>query len=886
MVQITFILRYKSYYGENLYLSGNLPELGKSGKAPLPLTYTPDGWKATVTTHSNEFCYSYLLKNQEGQIRREELHFRKVTVPAGKYKHIVIYDRFEEGRQEERTLKSKVFSNCLLKREGHQVELKGRKIPISFNINYSNLPVNQQISIIGNSSEIGNWNEENAVQMTCYDYPNFCTVTDASKIKFPLEYKYVITGNTTGKVEIWESGDNNYLSLTEANADFIVVNDGKPRFARRDFRGAGVAVPVFSLRTEDSFGVGEFNDIKKLADWAQLTGQRIIQLLPINDTTTNHTWKDSYPYSAISVFALHPMYLNLEKMGKLPDAKKYLQLKKELNAEKTVDYERVNQLKQEIVQQMFERDGEKTLNSKDYLTFYENNKSWLEAYAVFCHLRDKYKTCDYSRWEKDAQYNESRIHDYCNPQNAEYNQVALHLFVQYHLDKQLKDAVAYAHQQGVALKGDLPIGVNRCSVEVWMNSRLFDCNGQAGAPPDDFSKTGQNWGFPIYNWQEMQKDNYGWWGKRLKKMQEYFDAYRIDHILGFFRIFRIPQECTNGLLGQFCPALSLSHEEVEAFGIEYDEKFCEPYISDTYLPLLFGKKTQHVIDNYLIAKGDHLYKLKKQVTTQREIDTHLIGNDQNDEQIREGLKLLTCQVLFVKDINDPHRVHPRIAMDQSYVYKNLPQDQKEALSKLYNDYFYHRNDDFWEKSAKSKLPALLESSQMMVCGEDLGMVPNCVHPVMDELQILSLEIQRMPKEYGVEFGNLNKTPYLSVCTSSSHDMSTMRQWWEENRERTQRYYNNVLHEYGAAPLTCEPWICKKIIEMHLNSDAMWVILPLQDWLALDGEMRNADAECERINVPANPNNYWHYRMHKNLEELIAAQKLNNTIKNLITYYKR
>ena len=175
---------------------------------------------------------------------------------------------------------------------------------------------------------------------------------------------------------------------------------------------------------------------------------------------------------------------------------------------------------------------------------------------------------------------------------------------------------------------------------------------------------------------------------------------------------------------------------------------------------------------------------------------------------------------------------------------------------------------------------------MVVCGEDLGMVPDCVHPVMDELQILSLEIQRMPKEYGLEFGNLERMPYMSVGTSSTHDMSTMRQWWEEDREVTQRYYNQVMHEYGPAPLFCEPWICQRIIESHLQSNSMWVILPLQDWMAMDGSLRNNDTFGERINDPANADNYWHYRMHICLEDLIAATPLNQKIYSLVKYYGR
>lgn len=886
MAQITFTLRYNSFYGENLFITGDIEELGKNVSNALPMEYTEHGWKLTINTNQTNFHYSYLLRNQEGQTRTEILHNRLFELP-GTYKNVLVYDVFEEGIQVPKPLLSTAFTQSIMKHEEKSVKLRGKSIPAVFNLKWANLPTGQEISIIGNSAEIGNWNEQDAKRLTCTTYPEFSTILDANKLYFPLEYKYIITKAGEKKIQMWEDGANHYLSMPQNGADFIIVNDGRPNFPVQDFKGAGVAVPVFSLRSKRSFGVGEFEDLKLLTDWAVCTGQKIIQMLPINDTSNTHTWKDSYPYSGISVFALHPIYLNIESLGEVPNQERYDQLQQELNDKSAVDYELVLKYKWEFIKAIYDRDKDKTFGSKTYKEFYTKNKYWLNSYGVFSYLRDKYGTADFSHWGKDAVYDEKRIADYCDEnQNKDFDAIGIHFFVQYHLDLQLKEAVAYAHQHGIAMKGDIPIGVNRNSVEVWMNTRLFDCNGQAGAPPDDFSKYGQNWGFPIYNWTEMKKDNYSWWCNRLKKMQEYFDAYRIDHILGFFRIFRIPKDSQLGLLGQFCPALAMTKKEIESYGIKFSEDMCEPFIHDEYLETLFGKDTQYVIDNYLKPIGNHLYKLKKEVDTQEKINAYIPESDKAKSEIREGLKILTCQVLFVKDITEKGKYHPRIALYQSYVYKMLNMKDKEAFSKLYNDFFFVRNDSFWRKSAMAKLPELIKSTHMMVCGEDLGMVPDCVHPVMDELSILSLEIQRMPKEFGVEFGDLPKVPYMSVCTSSTHDMSTMRQWWEEDRERTQRYYNNVLHEYGQAPLFCEPYICQKIIENHLKTNAMWVILPLQDWMSMDGGLRNNDTFSERINVPANPDNYWRYRMHITLEELIEATPLNQKIQSLIRYYSR
>ena len=177
---------------------------------------------------------------------------------------------------------------------------------------------------------------------------------------------------------------------------------------------------------------------------------------------------------------------------------------------------------------------------------------------------------------------------------------------------------------------------------------------------------------------------------------------------------------------------------------------------------------------------------------------------------------------------------------------------------------------------------LVETTRMLTCGEDLGMIPDCVPEVMQRQQILSLEIERMPKDTGREFADVMHYPYMSVCTTSTHDMNPVRAWWRESRETTQHYYNNVMQWWGEAPYDATPEICREIIGRHLSSPAMLTILPLQDWLSIDGALRYDDPEAERINVPANPTHYWRYRMHITLEQLLAADSFNATVRAMIT----
>ena len=879
-MKITTYLNYYTQYGEQIFLVSDKPS--QTHEKVIPLEFTEKGWTATFYTDEKEFSYYYIIKRGTEVVVSEETDTHQFGPFAKSYKTILIYDCFELNARPSRMMRSSVFSKAIRYHATATEKKKSFKVPVIFNTWSDSVNYNHKLSIIGNCAALGKWNESDCQQMNALAYPKFQSIQDAGKLTFPLEYKYAITDAKQGHIICWEEGYNHVLNPDFAvTTDLVIVNDPAPSFHLPHFKGAGTAVPVFSLRTKESFGCGEFCDLKKLGDWAQKTGQRIIQTLPINDTTVFGSWRDSYPYSAISVYALHPMYINIEKIGALSDSKEYKKRQKELNAEEFVDYEATNTAKWKFIHLQYKKYGKDTFDSSEYKQFFDDNKDWLKPYAVFSFLRYKHNTSDFSQWGKDAEYDADRIDQYCRPTHKDYKDIAVHFFVQYHLSKQLKESVEYLHSKGIALKGDIPIGVNRNSVDVWQHPDLFDCNGSAGAPPDYFSKTGQIWGFPIYNWKKMEEDDYSWWKKRFKSMEAYFDAYRIDHILGFFRIFRTPTTAKMGLLGQFAPALPLSIEEIEAYGIPFTRELCEPIINEAVLEKIFGDRKNEVVKNYLDLKESGLYQLKPQYRSHEKIEQNFVVKQESDKSIKTGLFYLCCQVLFIEDYKEKGKYHPRICVEQSFLYPTLSLSLQKSMKDIYEYFYYRRHNEFWREEAIKKLTPLINSTNMMVCGEDLGMVPQCVPSLMNELEILSLEIQRMPKEMYTEFGNLSKMPERSVCTTSTHDMSTMRQWWEEERDSIQRYFSNELRQFGEAPLFCEPWICQQIIENHLNSPAAWVILPLQDWMATDGKVRWDKTFNERINDPGNPDNYWRYRMHIRLEDLLHDEEFNDRIQHLI-----
>lgn len=873
-MKIHLSIDYKTAWGQELYVYGSTKELGEwdeNRALPLSCLYSSRWGISFNTTNNDVIEYAFIVK-ESGKIIRKEWGIHSISISEKKDYSII---NLWQNKPLENHILTSAFSDSFFFHSKEKAKPIDPKSTRQFKVNCYYADRNQVLAICGEGI-LGDWNPKNAPLLTCTNYGVWEITLDTSSITTPLQYKFILLDKATKEIIFWESGENRVLDLNLSES--IQIEELSFRRNYDKWKAAGTAIPVFSLRSENSFGVGEFSDLKKMIDWTALTGQKIIQVLPINDSTITGRWTDSYPYNAISIYALHPIYLGLHEYP-LADKKLHNQFLKEaanLNKLPNLDYEQVFELKGKYVSQLFEEIGVKTLKSRKFKDFYSTNKEWLFPYACFSYLRDKYKTADYSQWNEYAIFDKNQLQALANNRDAELN-INKTYFIQFLLHTQLLEAKEYAHKKGVVLKGDIPIGISKNSVEAWIEPHLFNLDTQTGAPPDDFSVHGQNWGFPTYNWDEMAKDGYQWWIKRFKKMADYFDVYRIDHILGFFRIWEIPLNSVQGLLGYFRPALPFSVEEIESGGLTFDEKrMTQPYIQEELLANLFGEQTDIVINTYLDKKKDGNFELKDICNTQKKIQA-LFENDTNNTSFKDGLYALCNEVLFVKDKKEPHKFHPRILAQQTHSFKSLSQVNQNAFNKLYDDFFYHRHSEFWRQEAMKKLPTLISSTSMLVCGEDLGMIPNCVPSVMRDLQILSLEIQRMPKASNVLFENLETIPYHSVCTTSTHDMSPIRLWWKEDKEITQHFYNEVLAKEGIAPDECTPELCELILEQHLNSPAMLVILPLQDWLAMDDKLRRENPEDERINIPAVSQHYWRYRMHISLENLIKETSFNKKI---------
>ena len=888
MMKIHFILNYSTEFGQDLRL--NIFD----GETAEPTSYgmnTADGktWQCDIEMKKapERADYFYSLDNSGHEERHEwQTVTHRIELNCKRAKEYTVYDRWIDIPQDS-YLYSSAFTDCVNRRHHEEIKPTDYRKTLRLVVRAPQLRKGEHLLVCGEHSHMGNWQPDYAIRMYEHNYNEW--VADLDREAFgdrkETELKFIATddkGNT-----LWETGFNRKLALPEMKeGEVCIYYMDQAFFEICDTKLAGTLIPVFSLRSKGSFGVGDFGDLKMMIDWIAETNQKVLQILPVNDTTSTHTWTDSYPYSAISIFALHPQFADLRQLPAIKDRKKaedYEALREELNALKQIDYERVNNAKTEYLRIIFKQEGEEAMKTDGFKEFMKENEHWIAPYAKYCSLRDKYGCVDFAKWKGNEQWNEADRKALLDPKTKEFKEVAFYYYVQFILNNQMRAAHEYAMARGVILKGDIPIGVNRNGCDVWHEPQYFNLNSQAGAPPDGFSINGQNWGFPTYNWQRMIDDGCQWWIRRFQNMSKFFDAYRIDHVLGFFRIWAIPTTCVHGLLGQFAPAIAMTREEIEGYGLHFQEElFTKPFIARWVVDRVFGIHAEEVIGKYLNHEHDDIFSLKPEYDTERKIEAAFAGKDTDtDIWIRDGLYALAADVLFVRDINDSNKFHPRITAQLNFMYEALVDSDKEKFNRLYNDYYYRRNNNFWYSEAMKKLPVLVQATRMLVCAEDLGMVPDCVAWVMDELRILSLELQQMPKDPTVKFGELWKNPYKSVCTLSTHDMPTLRQWWDEDWDRTQIYYSSQLCRGGAAPHPLPGWLAKEIITNQLTCPSMLCILSLQDWFAIDEKLRLPDADAERINIPANPRHYWRYRMHVNIEELINNKEYNDNIKELV-----
>jgi 4-alpha-glucanotransferase len=769
---------------------------------------------------------------------------------------------------------------------------------------------NNALCVTGGTAGLGNWQLKQVVWMDRVSKGCWHAKIKIPRGVFPVTYKYAI-----GRPEsdlILESGESRLLVLPPVVSGSISIAKYDGFVRRQDrWRGSGVAVPIFSLRTKDSdaMGCGEFTDLIPLGAWCRDCGFSLLQILPVCDTSVQKNWRDSYPYSSLCVFALHPMYINLRSTLE----SSYLRSVKAVGASDMntemhdlilqdivsskgfegpdVDYEKTMSYKLLTSRRIFEAFGKYDMDTDDYVAFKNANSQWLVPYAVFCFLRDLFRTSKHWTWGVYAEPTPAMFDHLSSPEQEWHQTIQFYCYLQFKLHQQLDAASTSLREMGVVLKGDLPIGVDTCSVDTWLHPTLFRMHTNTGAPPDYFDKKGQNWGFPTYNWEAMARDDYAWWRRRLSHMAQYFQAYRIDHILGFFRIWELPASCKTGILGRFRPSVGYTRKELESQGLWDIDRLAEPFITDKLLTELLDDTELEVElkERFLEPCPGDRYRFKERYASEEAIFAlrsrpGLPDNTAVDtERVKSILIQLVQNVCLVKDGDCPDgNYFPRFNLLETSSFQYLEDSHwKRFLRSMHDESFFGlRSDSVWRQQALKVLPMMQHATDMFVCGEDLGLIPPCVHPIMGELGIIGLRIQRMPSEENAEFGDPENYGYMTVASPSSHDTSNFRAWYQEDEIRRKKYCSTMLGLSEDFP-QCTPDIVRRVVKQHLDSPSILAIFSLQDIIGMSKTLIQRDPEEETINVPSNPEHYWSYRMHITVEELDHDEELKHTLKHLM-----
>ena len=881
MIKVTFHLPYLAHGGEKIYLCfSNANETGF-----LPTVYDNQGnWEISLSLNSfsTSISWYYRIVYPTGEEEREGGPARFLSLSSKKEGgNFRVYDFWRAPGDLASVFSTLPFQETFFYRDGREPEPidpvdKTALVITSF---APTVGPEEEIYLTGDTEALGNWDPVRALPLKYLRQASW-----EIRLPHPLpkqfEYKYLIRHREKGTFS-WEEGPNRLARLHEGEVtiinDWPLVHPGSPK------RWAGIIVPVFSLRSSQGLGVGEFLDLIPLIDWASRAGLKVVSLLPINDTQSAGTWADSYPYAITSTTALHPLYLNLDALIP-PRSGLIYRLKREkrrLNKRLKVDYPEVMRLKMELLKEIYSEHSPTITKDPEFISFVEENAEWLKPYAAFSYLREKSGGKSLNKWGPYHQGTEKVVEELTDPTARHYPDIAFHYFVQFHLYRQLLSVVNHARERGIILKGDLPIGVSRMSVEMWSHPEWFMEDYSAGAPADDFSNTGQNWGFPLYNWEEMEKDGFLFWRRRFRHISKFFQAVRLDHVLGYFRIWAIPAEHITASQGRFMPSLPFSREELLSRGITDPDCLATPLITERTLRHIFGRSFRKIVPRYLRQIDGNRYEFLSPYSSPLKV--WRLWRGKRKRPILEGLLRLHDEVLLLPEKRDGGIFfHPRFRMSDTFRFHELTEEMRDSLLKLSTEYFYHRHNDLWRQTGNTHLRLLQGLSNILLCAEDLGMVPEIVPPLLTRRGILSLRIQRMPTRPGEIFSLCQNYPYLSVACPSTHDMQPLRLWWEEtDRALIQFYFEHILHGDGIAPLQLTEELAEAIIEQHLSSPSMFALFLLQDLLSLDGSLRRKDCKEERINDPAILHHRWNFRFHLKVEELLNHRAFQEKIRNLV-----
>jgi len=646
----------------------------------------------------------------------------------------------------------------------------------------------------------------------------------------------------------------------------------------------GAAVPVGALRTKKGIGVGEFSDLADFAVLCKKMRVGLIQILPVNDTGF-----ESSPYSSLTAFGLHPLYLRIEELDEFAAAgdsvKKRIKKARD-NFDKNTRFHHYQVLKEklEICREIYEASKEQIVKNSALSSWIEQN-SWVKQYAVYRRLKEKNDQKSWKDWSEYSSVTAADIDKLWNDKSLREEHI-FWAWLQHALDTQFSKAAQAIKDAGLVLEGDLPILMNEDSCDVWAHPEIFIQELSAGAPPDMYSPDGQNWGFPIYNWEEQEKDNFSWWKKRLAVAGKYYQAYRIDHVLGFFRIWASSHRDYSSSIGRYVPYAPVTSGDLKKLGFD---KGRIRWVSQAHIPTdelteILKKSKGGSADvkaeaDKICSKAlmrvneEELWIFKKKITGEKDIDALKFSTE-----ISNYLKGKWKDRVFLE--YKKGKFFPVWYFRNATAYKTFTEQEKSALEELLAKR-QQRSERVWAQQGLKLLSVLVQSSTMLPCAEDLGAVPACVPKVLNKLKILGLRVTRWHREWdkgGQPYVPFENYPQLSVCTPAVHDSSTVRQWWEQEADQGQ--FAGFIG-VPSLPKVYNPGTAKVILSKTAQARSRFRVFQIQDLLHLSNNWYSADPSDERVNVPGTANDFnWTYRLPATISEIAKDKELILAVKEI------
>ncbi len=662
-------------------------------------------------------------------------------------------------------------------------------------------------------------------------------------------------------------------------------------------RETGIVVPLSALYTKECPDVGDFLALKPFAEFCKKCNLTIIQLLPVNDTGTQ-----SSPYSGLSAFALHPLYIRLEDLPEFQEiiaedstfAEEYTKYKKDFTYSRRFDYDAVLCRKTELLRKVYtfiEKKNDSTIRTA--MEAFVKANEWIIPYAVYKNFKDDHLQASWKEWEKSLQ--EYTIDDINTIWNTPELSSKLYFFVwsQMRAAEQFKSAADYVKSLGITIKGDIPILMNEDSADAWAYKDYFNHTMRAGSPPDGENPMGQNWGFPTYKWDKIAKADYSWWKSRIKTASDYYSAFRIDHILGFFRIWAVNENDTTAYLGYTLPCHSFTAKKLNEIGFDNDriKWLSVPHIPTNIIEDITWNHDEAV---NILSKvcdrigNEELWNFNKKIKGDKLIyQLHFSDDADKDNRIKDALARKWRDRCLIETSKN-HFV-PVWKYYESTSWNTLNQDEKNKLQTLFTEKDQAENK-LWKKQALNALTPITKETNMIPCAEDLGVNLESMPEVLKKLSILSLKVLRWSRKWSENdqpYYSLKDFPSLSVCTTSVHDSPTLRQWWNNEKDSVRKYLEMCSYEQtsdmeGVNPDDCfNPHIAYKMLVSAARTNSQWFINPLQDYLYMDEKFYSENPDDERINVPGTVNGFnWTWRIPAMIDELTANENLARNIKEI------